>query len=246
MEHLAAHFAVVDAALDAGGLNQGQLDRVGELQRGVALARQHPPLREETARLSHLAQRISASGARLGAWIGQRRQEAITTAVEALLPAGWDLQADTVLLLGSQSEVLGRGLLRYGQKRLLLYKPDWHTDDAISVASIRELMVAMEQLRDPPMGRIVVRRTGETVSEEEGAEVGAAARDAAMMAAVDGNTTRNMGGRWGVNALWNFPHLIHMVPARTIAPGSVPCVIVAPGPSLAKNVGLLNELQGEL
>jgi len=167
----------------------------------------------------------------------------IAVLADSLLPAVWDFEADLVVLVGPELTPVVELLADLGQRRIVQIHGD--SARAISVQAIAELAPAVRTLVPGPPNQFVVRAIAPTLPgfvEEAVATVQTALQDLR----IHRNTVRAFSRTWLDHGLANLPALARYPSIADIgdAFAGVPMVIVAPGPSLAKNVGQLQALRG--
>ena len=170
---------------------------------------------------------------------------------EAILSGGWDTERDLVVLVGAGPAAATASLRRLGQQRILWFRTGDdgsgealggvirvdHLDEvAAAVRALgalgpdritgRALEPAHARLYDQVVGRIERARSERFLGGEQGATDAARARIQ--------------------HGLANLPALCRWSGASALgsALAGTPLVIVAPGPSLARNIDALAELQG--
>jgi 6-hydroxymethylpterin diphosphokinase MptE-like protein len=167
----------------------------------------------------------------------------VAVLAEALLPAVWDFESDLVILVGSELAPVAEVLGDLGQRRTILLGAG--STAAICVASPEEVTAAVRTLVPNPPSRLTLRAVHGTdpALVERMAD---AARDALSDLRIHRNTVRAFSRTWVEQGTANLPALARWpsVAALDGALANVPMVIVAPGPSLAKNVAQLRELKG--
>jgi len=171
---------------------------------------------------------------------------AVGTAVlaDAILPAAWDFESDVVVLVGSELAPVADVLADIGQRRIVLLGSG--SPAAIAVASPEELTCAIRTLVPNPPGQFALRAVHGTDPAEVERMV-AAARDALSDLRIHRNTVRAFSRTWLEQGAANLTAIAQWpsVAALDGALANVPMVIVAPGPSLAKNVDQLRALKGK-
>lgn len=147
---------------------------------------------------------------------------------------------------------MAMALAAFGQQRIVVYQPS-PSDSALTnlpeqatvVRSRAELDEVGKTFAAQLPERMVTWRHTD-VSDEDFARVNAEVRDTLAAATVDRNTVAAFGDLWIRQGLANVAAIARLPAFRASGEFSgVPMVIVAPGPSLAKNVHLLRELKGK-
>jgi hypothetical protein len=172
---------------------------------------------------------------------------------DAVLPKGWDPDADVLLIAGAGATLVARPFVAHGTERVIVFLPDGvapadPASGATIVRSRQALSRHLNLLGDPPVRRIASIRS-------PWCRWPAADTDA-LFAAFQQSVERLGGSRkvsdefgplWAVNGIGNLPHLSRW-PMDTDLAGTLtglPLIIVGAGPSLDKNVHLLRAAQGK-
>jgi hypothetical protein len=167
----------------------------------------------------------------------------IAVLADSLLPAVWDFEADLVVLVGPELTPVVELLADLGQRRIVQIHGE--SPRAISVHAIAELAPAVRTLVPGPPNQFVVRALAPTLPGfvEEAVET---VQTALQDLRIHRNTVRAFSRTWLDHGLANLPALARYPSIADVgdAFAGVPMVIVAPGPSLAKNVGQLQALRG--
>ncbi len=171
---------------------------------------------------------------------------------EKMLPNVWSLDEDVVLFFGSGFENVAEVLRRVGQKRMVVYAgPELEVDYPEAVTVTRTAKDVYTAIRGmvPHAPRRLISQALQTANfdVDELEEVGEQAESAMRDARVYRNTTGAFAQIWTRQCLENLPVIAS---SASVAVGlgqfsGVPMVIVAPGPSLKKNVALLNAFKGK-
>ena len=170
---------------------------------------------------------------------------------EAILSGGWDTERDLVVLVGAGPAVATAALRRLGQQRILWFRTgdDGGGGEAlggvIRVDHLDEVAAAVRALGALGPDRI----TGRALEPAH-----ARLYDQVVARIERARSQRFLGGEQGAadTARARIQHGLANLPALCRWPGAsalgaltgTPMVIVAPGPSLARNVDALAELQG--
>ena len=172
--------------------------------------------------------------------------------VDRLLLPAWDPDGDVVLLLGADTAELARDLAARGQRRLIGLLRDDEDDrsfppGAFVVRSADELSDTIQGFSDPFPRSLVARQLGDwRLDDAARAELVTDLRDGLEQKLAVQNTARKFGRLWTEQGMANLRHIARWpsVAALRGRLAGVPMVLVAPGPSLAKNVHLLPALKG--
>jgi len=242
----------------------GALAAMAQLRRTrAALARVEAPARlrgdreeiEAMAAVSSLTVDARIAEAAMQQWIerpvpGDERLLAsplgVAVLADVMLPVVWDFVADAVVLVGPGLEPVAEVLGALGQRRIVILDGAGPVPgDAVAVISADEAAIAVRMMVPGPPLRVAVR-----------AALGA--DRAAVQALVDQlrgvigdlrvhrNTVRAFSRTWLEQGAANLPAVARWPSIAAIGDrfAGAPMVIVAPGPSLARNVDQLRGLQG--
>ena len=169
-----------------------------------------------------------------------------------LLPAGWDHGRDLAILFGDDCAELSQALAELGVQRLILFvSPELDLGllpgHAFAVHNEHELGKAIAQIGGSTPQKLILQRLADPRFDsarlrgiQEIVRAGLAARNASQ------NTIDRFGAQWLRQGLANLPAIARHPSIDTLrgAFAGQACVIVAPGPSLDRNVHLLRELSG--
>lgn len=183
----------------------------------------------------------------------RRSADGYMTLAERLLPTVWDVDVDLAVLVGPSVEGMAMALAAFGQQRIVVYLPEALgsatvdlPEQAIVVRDRDELDEVGKAFTTQLPERMVTWRASAEVSPELFAKVTAEVRETLAAATVDRNTVATFGDLWIRQGLANVPAIATLPPfAANRQFDGVPMVIVAPGPSLAKNVHLLRAVKGK-
>jgi hypothetical protein len=157
------------------------------------------------------------------------------------LPADFSREQDVLVLAGVGSAVWLEQLSRIGIERVLVYSPKEPAPVAGRQAD--DLVSLLAKLWDfePTVRRITLQRLpGGSLSDDEFNEL----KKAVQNSSINRNTFATTGPIWVKHALGNLPHLAASpsIDCLRDAFAGKPCVLVSPGPSLAKNIDFLREI----
>jgi len=163
------------------------------------------------------------------------------------LSASWNFEHDVVVLAGGGAESTVEHLLQRGVRRIVVYLTPESRDSPDSrvrtVRSSDELWTTLMTFDPPPYSVVLRRVPGGGVSSELNQELARLLQKSASNRA----TFAAKGEVWVRHSLRNMRYLAERpsVAALSGAFAKKPCVIVSPGPSLAKNSALLPALKGQ-
>ncbi|MBL4636925.1 MAG: motility associated factor glycosyltransferase family protein [Kofleriaceae bacterium] len=171
--------------------------------------------------------------------------------VDGFLPAAWDFRRDVAILIGTGLEKFAYALREAGQQRILVYKGVETTQEAFPAGTLfaEEVVQAgqLVQYMASPIARLAVsKQRSRKIPLSEHREVMEAANTGVLYANTNRNTTHLHGARWVTQGLTNLGTLMN-TPSIEVLDNcfeGMPFVLVAPGPSLSKNIDKLKELQG--
>ncbi|RMH40735.1 MAG: DUF115 domain-containing protein [Deltaproteobacteria bacterium] len=211
------------------------------------------------ARARSLAARLRTSDEAVKLWLEQplppdaellQTGEGVEAYIDAMLGATWDYDHDLVVLAGSKLEPVARALLAQGQKRIAAYVPsgDHAYPPEVRVASTHEELQAITLALNPhPPARVASKRHPDSDVTAEDHEAAMTKVERALSEVrVQFNTVKNFAPTWVAQGIANLAAVASwpsIAPLRGAFAG-VPAVVVAPGPSLAKNVDVLRRLKG--
>ena len=164
---------------------------------------------------------------------------------DAILPEVWDPESDLVVLVGAGLGGVAQILSDLGQKRIITLDGEG-VGDILHTESLEELSATIRTLVPNPPQQFTLKAAVAADPErvEEAADV---VRDVLGDLRIHRNTVRAFSQTWVEQGLSNLPAIGKWpsVVAVGDAFAGKPMVIVAPGPSLAVNAGLLRSLQGK-
>lgn len=210
------------------------------------------------AETAQLAANANLACGMLDRWLGRTlasERELLATPIgvanvaESLLPGSWDFETQLVVLVGDQLAAVGEVLRALGQRRIVMVAstspPAGSCDGVIVVRDVDELGLAIRTMLPNPPSRCVVRAAIGR-SRDEVAAIAEAADAAIGELRVHRNTVATFSRTWVSQGVANLPALARWptVAALDDAFVGVPMVIVAPGPSLARNIDQLAALRG--
>lgn len=170
----------------------------------------------------------------------------VAVLADSMLPAVWDLASDVVVLVGDELAPVAEVLVSLGQQRIVLHAPTVESVAAIVTRSDEELAFAVRTMYPCPPRRMAVR-AHVSVARDAVEAVSKVVQDALSDLRIQRNTVCAFSRTWVDQGLANLPSLAKWPSIGGIGERlkGVPMVIVAPGPSLAKNSHLLRELRGK-
>ncbi len=164
--------------------------------------------------------------------------------VDRLLPEVWDRETDLVVLVGEGFALAAELLHDLGQRRIIAMHGTT-AGGALVVESDAELATAVRmQVPLPPTRTVVRGALGMARAEVESAKEVVA--QALSDLRIHRNTVQAFSRTWIDHGLTNLPAIARSPSIATVGDRlrGLPMVIVAPGPSLARNAAQLRELRG--
>ena len=192
----------------------------------------------EAAMASWLARKVPGDAMLLSSPLG------IAVLADMMLPEVWDFELDAVVLVGSGLEPVAEILRDLGQRRILVHAGGT-PDGAIATVSIEEVVTAVRTMIPVAPSRFVVRGAL-GVDRDEVEAVKEAVRASLSDMRIHHNTVQAFSRTWLDQAALNLPAVAKWPSVAGLdgAFANRPMVIVAPGPSLAKNIDQLRGLEG--
>jgi hypothetical protein len=230
-----------------------------------ALTRVEAPLRvkgtaaelEALAEVSTLTVRASIAQATMQRWLERGLPGdatllgsplGVAVVADASLPLAWDYDTDVVVLIGEAMAPVADVLAALGQRRMVLH--DVVTAEVppsvITTQEDDEILAAVGTMTPLPPGRLVVRAAHgveRTAIEAITEQVRAVLSDLR----IHRNTVQAFSRTWLDQGIANLPALAKWPSIAAADERFVgkPMVIVAPGPSLAKNIAQVAALKGK-
>jgi hypothetical protein len=192
----------------------------------------------ETAMATWLARPLPGDARLLGSPLG------VAVLADVMLPVVWDFETDVVILVGKGLAPVATLLADLGQRRIVVHDGD-AVERTISTVSRDEVSLAIRTMTPVAPARFVVRGSL-GMSAETLTDLADAARAALCDMRIQRNTVQAFSRTWLEQGAKNFSAIGRWpsVAALDGAFAGKPMIIVAPGPSLAKNVAQLRALDG--
>lgn len=226
-----------------------------------ALARVEAPVRLEgnpavVAALSDVSQSlINARAAEhaMAQWLNRkvpgdamllRSPIGVAVLADIVLPEVWDFEIDLLVLVGSGLQPVAELLRDMGQRRIVIHQGG-EADGTISTLTNEELVTAVRTMIPVAPTRFVVRGAL-GVDRDELESVKEQVRAALSDMRIHRNTVQVFSRTWLDQAARNLPAIAKWPSIASLdgAFADRPMIIVAPGPSLAKNIDQLRALDG--
>lgn len=175
----------------------------------------------------------------------------IVALAEAMLPTTWNYEEDLVIFFGNGLDAPAEVLRRLGQERLCVYLPEgeeleYYSDAVLVVHSVEDLYKRLASWAPRQPKRIVSRSLhGGSISVQEQEEVIEAAQLYLGYVQVDRNTSDAFADLWIEQGIKNLPKIVECASVACFDKDFVgkPMVVVAPGPSLSKNIKELHKFK---
>ncbi|MEO8698595.1 MAG: 6-hydroxymethylpterin diphosphokinase MptE-like protein [Kofleriaceae bacterium] len=163
---------------------------------------------------------------------------------DSILPPVWDFETDVVMLVGPGLESVGTILNDLGQRRIVTL--GCAPDGAIHIASVDEIAPALHSLTPNAPANLVVKAA--TGADDLARATTEAARNALSDLRIHSNTVRAFSRIWIEQGAANLPAIARCPSVASIGDelAGIPMVIVAPGPSLKRNIDQLRALHGRV
>jgi len=167
---------------------------------------------------------------------------------DAILPVVWDFEVDVAVLVGAGLEPVAEVLSSLGQRRMVIVNgagAGTAPAGALCVESADEAVVAVRTMVPMPPTRMALRAALGCDAGEVEALV-EMLRDVLGDLRIHRNTVRVFSRTWIEQGLANLPAIARWPSVAAIGSRfvGVPMIIVAPGPSLARNVEQLRGARG--
>ncbi|MEO8549320.1 MAG: 6-hydroxymethylpterin diphosphokinase MptE-like protein [Kofleriaceae bacterium] len=231
-----------------------------------ALARVEAPVRLEAnpavvAALTDVSQALvnaRAAEQAMAQWLGRkvpgdamllRSPLGVAVLADMVLPEVWDFELDLIVLVGSGLEPVAEILRDLGQHRIVIHQGG-SPERVIATVSDDELVTAVRTMIPVAPTRFVVRGAL-GVDRDELESVKEQVRASLSDMRIHRNTVQVFSRTWLDQAARNLSAIAKWPSIASLDPGPAggafadrPMIIVAPGPSLAKNIDQLRDLGG--
>lgn len=214
-----------------------------------------PDERAAIAQVSSLTINARGAEAAMQRWLGRELPGdarllatplGVAVLADAMLPAVWDFEADVAVLVGADLEPVAELLDAVGQRRIIVVGGSGATPgNAVAATSVDEVVLAVRMMVPGPPTRMAVRAAlgaDRAVVDELVTRM----REVLGDLRIHRNTVRAFSRTWVEQGLANLPAIARWPSVAAVGEkfAGVPMVIVAPGPSLARNIAQLRELRG--
>jgi len=218
--------------------------------------------RAAIAEVTELTVRARVAEAALAHWLARDKpgdQTLLSTPLgaavlaDAILPAVWDYEGDVVVLVGAALAPVADVLGALGQRRIVVLAEAAALADsplevpapAILARTRDELVAAIRTMTPCPPGHMVVRATA-GVPRADAQAITDLVRGALSDLRIHRNTVQAFSPTWLAQGMANAAAVARWPSIAAVGDAlrGLPMVIVAPGPSLARNAHLLHQLRG--
>lgn len=178
--------------------------------------------------------------------------------VDAYVPEIWDWKNEIVIITGLTSDVLLKTFIRRGQNNIVLHRPlekdleaSQNYDFSVNIHSTnspRELKACLANIRTriTTIAKIYCDPFSKN-HQKIAAEVDEAIKSGRKDAQINVNTNQYRAGDWASNIIKNMPAMAKTFNFSEMSVEGVEnAVVVAPGPSLEKNLKLLREIESKV
>ncbi len=204
--------------------------------------------------VAELTLRAQAADAVMAKWLGRQLPgdkallgSALGVAVlaDAMLPPVWDYDKDLVVLVGPGLEPVATVLADLGQRRIIVHDGSDLTRGIVTKTT-DELVAAIRTMTPVAPDQFVVRGSA-ALARAQVEKIADATTAAISDLRIHRNTVHAFSKTWLEQGAANLPALAQWPSIAAIGDrfAGKPMVIVAPGPSLAKNVAQLAALKGK-
>jgi hypothetical protein len=231
LRKMRAAIARVEAPARLAGDDSRESIAIAEVKQRVPAARA-----AEAAMATWLSRSLPGEARLLSSPLG------VAVLADVMLPAVWDFETDLVILVGEGLEPVAALLTDLGQRRIIIHDGD-RVAGSIATESLEEVTLAVRTMSPVAPARFVVRGVlGQT--EAALTALTEAVRAGLSDMRIQRNTVRAFSRTWLEQGTKNLP-AIAAWPSVAALDGTFagkPMIIVAPGPSLAKNIDQLRAL----
>ncbi len=179
--------------------------------------------------------------------------EGAVTIVDRMLPGRWDYETDLAVLCGDDTQKIADELIRRGQQRIIVYLTK--VEDAPTYNKLASVVSTLDGItvasthytKPPPQSMTFFAFPKGTLTAEDIERARTAVRDTIQAMVTCVATVEHLGETWVMQGIENYtaisqyPSVAHF---REKFRGR-PMILVAPGPSLAKNIEMLRAAKGK-
>ena len=168
------------------------------------------------------------------------------------LPENWDHEKDIMMLVGEGARAMGQHFVGQGLKRIFVVcPPPWDPGPIpTGVALIRaesELALWLQKHPQPANNIRILKTPGCSVPNEVVQRYIAVLQQSAQTQKDFLSTLFELGPLWAENGIRNYAHVANnlMIGDLDKAFSGLPLIVVGAGPSLSKNISLLQKAKGK-
>ncbi len=171
----------------------------------------------------------------------------VVVLADSMLPTAWDFERDLAVLVGNELAPVAQILADLGQHRIAFIGEGDVPASVITLRTAEELGAAMATMTPMAPNQVSLRAMNGADADLV-AKCSTMARDGLSDLRVHQNTVAMFSRTWIDQGVTNLPALARSASIDAVGDrfAGKPMVIVAPGPSLAKNIDQLRELQGKV
>jgi len=214
--------------------------------------RTHPEISEFISLWTKRVQKIQFSPEML------KNEDYCDLFVDAYIPETWDWANETLIIISLNTDVLLRAFVKRGQKNIILHLPSdtlpWSNiinelNASIRCAnSSRELKACLAKMR--ARTRTITKIYCDPFSKKHqkiAEEVDQAIKYGRKDAQININTNQYRAGDWAANIIQNMPSMARTYNFSNMSvKGTTTAIVIAPGPSLEKNLHHLRDIQSKV
>lgn len=170
--------------------------------------------------------------------------------IDHVLPMAWDFEKDIIVLASAQQLAFAEELVKRGQKRIIVINAEVPLDTTLPPGV--ELKNTKDELRNyllhikRPFPVRITALHPDIVQDCKEPLVWEDIKQVFTLFLTNQKTSRTFGDRWLTQGIANLPEIAassHLTALGNSLKG-LPFVIIAPGPSLDRNIHLLKQLKG--
>ncbi|MEC8191821.1 MAG: 6-hydroxymethylpterin diphosphokinase MptE-like protein [Myxococcota bacterium] len=170
----------------------------------------------------------------------------------ALLPAEWSLELDVLLVVGEDAGVIAQRFADYGLQRVVAMFPTGvpvePTAASVTVVKTRQALNDAVLLFPGarPQRFAMIRTPRCSASREDTAAINRILANAVQLRRSNETVVDDLSPLWATNGLKNLPEIAKRPLVNDVgeALAGVPLIVVGSGPSLSKNIHLLQHAKG--
>ena len=168
-----------------------------------------------------------------------KTREGIDVYLDTQIPAIWNWLEDLVILPEDPEGAFSSALAERGQNKIIVLSSGQNRENIRHISTPDEATAAIGGWSDEPIGRQIFVKTSPNSQKDE--LLLKELKEIFIAFAVRRNTKQGFSKRWGLQQIENLEKVVsakNMDDLKPVIDGRK-CVIVSPGPSLEKNITLL-------